>query len=94
MIGGANVICFTPIDLRHRQTGNCLHIVAGVVQRQAAGLAVCQYEGEDCFYLFGCDVDWNSVTDTWHPSLDDALDAAEIEYVGVSETWLKHGNQG
>ena len=90
MIDGAKVICFTPIDGRHQPTGNCRHIVGGVVQGPASGLAVCQYEGEDCFYLFGCDANWNSNTDTWHETLDVALGAAEFEYVGVSTTWLKH----
>ncbi len=63
-IGGANVVLYTPIDERHRPTGNCHQIVAGVVQGPAAGLAICQYDDEDCFYLFGCDEDWFSVTDT------------------------------
>jgi hypothetical protein len=89
MIDGAKVICFTPIDLRHRATGNCRQIIAGVAQGQAAGLAVCQYEGEDGFYLFGCDVDWNCITDTWCPTLDEVLAQAEFEYVEVSKTWRK-----
>ena len=90
MIGGAKVICFKPIDARHQPTGYCRHIVAGVVQGAAAGLAICQYEGEACFYLFGCDANWNSVTDTWHETIDEAFGAAELEYVGVSKTWLRH----
>jgi len=62
-----------------------------VLQGPAAGLAICHHEGEDCFYLFGCDSSWNTVTDTWHQSLDDALAQAEFEYEGVSKTWQKHG---
>ena len=87
-IGGANVICYTPIDGRHRHTGNCRQIVAGVLQGAAAGLAICQYEGEDSFYLFGCDENWQCVTDTWHQTLDDAKHQAEFEYEGVSGTWI------
>jgi len=87
-IGGATVICYTPIDGRHRRTGNCRQIVAGVLQGAAAGLAICQYEGDDSFYLFGCDEDWQSVTDTWHQTLEDAKDQAEFEYEGVSSTWI------
>lgn len=90
IIDGANVVCFTPIDGRHQPTGECRQIVAGIVQGPASTLAICQYKGEDCFYLFGCDADWNSVTDTWHETLDNALGQAEFEYVGVSKTWLKH----
>lgn len=90
VVGGAKVICFTPIDGRHQPTGGCRQIVAGILQGPAAGLAICQYEGEKCFYLFGCDADWNSVTDTWHETLDEALRQAEFEYVGTSKTWQKH----
>lgn len=63
-IDGAKVILFTPIDQRHHQTGNCRQVVAGVHQGPAAGLAICQYEGEEGYYLFGCDATWSSITDT------------------------------
>jgi hypothetical protein len=89
-IGGAKVICFTPIDSRHRHTGNCRQIVAGVLQGAAAGLAICQYEGQDGYYLFGCNAEWDSVTDTWHQTLEEAKEQAEFEYEGVSETWAHY----
>lgn len=86
-IGGAKVICYTVIDERHQPTRNCKQIVAGVLQGPAAGLAICQYKGEKSFYLFGCDSEWHSVTDTSHDTLEDAKEQAEFEYEGVSETW-------
>jgi hypothetical protein len=86
-IGGAKVICFSPIDHRHRHKGNCRQIVAGVLQGPAAGLAVCQQEGDAYFYLFGCDAEWNGITDTCHKTLEEALQQAEFEYEGVSNTW-------
>jgi hypothetical protein len=86
-IGGATVICYSPIDERHRHTAKTKQIVSGVVQGAASGLAICEYSGEDSYYLFGCDSDWNSVTDTWHLSLEDAKLQADFEYEGVSETW-------
>jgi hypothetical protein len=91
VVSGAKVICFTPIDERHHHTGNCKQIVAGIVQGPAAGLAVCQYPGENCFYLFGCNAAWGSVTDTWHETLEEAKEQAEFEYEGVSATWQEHG---
>jgi len=51
-------------------------------------LAICQYEGETAYYLFGCDADWNTVTDTWHETLEGALQQAEFEYEGISRTWI------
>jgi hypothetical protein len=88
-IGGANVVLYSSIDERHRTTGNCLQIVAGALRGPAAGLAICQYDGEDCFYLFGCDEEWSSVTDTRHQSIDEAKGQAEFEYEGVSATWQR-----
>jgi hypothetical protein len=88
-VGGARVVLYTPIDERHRHTGNCKQIVAGTLMGAAAGLAICRYEGEDCYYLFGCDEDWNTQTDTWHETLGDAKAQAEFEYEGVSATWQK-----
>ena len=88
-VGGASVVLYTPIDERHRHTGNCEQIVAGELMGAAAGLAICQYEGEDSFYLFGCDENWETVTDTWHQTLQEAKEQAEFEYEGVSATWQK-----
>ena len=93
-IGGATVIYYTPIDGRHRHTGACRQVVAGVLQGGAAGLAICRYEGDDCYYLFGCDEKWESVTDTWHETLDDAKREAEFEYEGVTSTWARPALSG
>lgn len=86
-INGAFVICFTPIDNRHRHTANCRQIVGGETQGACAGLAICKFDDNDEFYLFGCDGNWNVVTDTWHQSIDEAKEQAEFEYEGVSNTW-------
>jgi hypothetical protein len=86
-IGGARTVLFTKIDSRHRHTGNTAHIVAGEQMLPVAGLAICQYERDTGFYLFGCDDHWNSITDTWHASLDDAKAQAEFEYTGADATW-------
>lgn len=87
VIGGAKVICFTPLDAQHRHTGNCKQIVNGILLGAAAGLAICQYEGESAYYLFGCDAEWNTLSDTWHETLENAKEQAEFEYEGVSLTW-------
>jgi len=88
-IGGAKVICYTPIDDRHKFTGNCKQIVAGKLMGTMAGLAICQYDKNDAFYLFGCTADWNSVTDTWHQTVEEAKGQAEFEYQGTIHTWIK-----
>ena len=86
-IGGAKVILFTTIDQRHRHTGNCRQVVAGDPMGPVAGLAICQYEAGGGYHLLGCDATWQSVTDTWHPTVEEATSQAEFEYEGVTETW-------
>lgn len=86
-IDGAIVVCYSPIDHRHRPTGACTHTAAGIVRSSFSALAIGRYEGEEGFYLFYCDETWCTVTDTWHQTLDDAMRQAEFEYAGVSATW-------
>jgi hypothetical protein len=78
---------YSAIDARHQHTGRTRQIVAGVLQGPLAGLAICRYDEEVGFYLFGCDGHWNTITDTWHGSLEDAKEQAEWEYAGVTQTW-------
>jgi hypothetical protein len=100
-IADARVICYTPIDHRHRYTGRTKHIAGGVptgtgaashfeggvLMGQPAGLAICQVDGETCYYLFGCDAEWCSFSDTWHETLEDAMAQAEHEFEGTRATW-------
>jgi hypothetical protein len=86
-IDGATVDMHTSIDGRHRATGKCRQIVNGMIMSPASGLVICHYEGEDGFYLFSCDENWNVVTDTLHDTLEGAQAQAEFEYEGVSATW-------
>lgn len=86
-IAGARVVLFTRIDHRHYPTGACLHVVNGAVPSTFRGLAICQYDGEDCCYLFYCNDLWEPVTDTWHQTVEDALAQAEIEFAGSRATW-------
>ena len=89
VIDGARVVMFTQIDSRHRATGNCQQIVNGVISGSAYGLAICSYDGDAGYYLFGCDSNWNAVTDTFHETIEQAQAQAEFEYQGVTATWLK-----
>ena len=90
-VGGARVVLYSVLDQRHRPTGACRHVVDGEPQAPFAGLAICQYESEEAYYLFYCDEDWNAVTDTWHQSLAEAREQAEFEYEGVRATWIQPG---
>lgn len=89
IIGGAKVILYTPIDERHQWTGNTQHIVNGKLADNICGLAICQYELEEGYYLFGCDENWQSVTDTFHDTIEDAKDQAAFEYENIHHSWIK-----
>jgi hypothetical protein len=91
IIGGAKVILYTSIDGRHHFTGNCKQLVAGRLTGPMAALAICQYDGDNAYYLFGCDKDWNSITDSWHQDIEEAIDQAEFEYEGSRQTWNENG---
>ena len=54
------------------------------------GLAICQYENEPGFYLFGCDAGWQALLDTWHETMNDAHDLAEADYGIVADVWEAH----
>lgn len=86
-VGGAKVVLYTLIDDKHKHTEKCKQIVAGVLMGKVVGLAICQYEDDSGFYLFGCDQDWQTLTDTWHETIKAAKDQAEFEYEGVTATW-------
>ncbi len=60
------------------------HLVAGREVTAFANLALAQYENDSGVYLFYCDEDWNTVTDTYHGTLEEALAQAEFEFGAVS----------
>jgi hypothetical protein len=88
-IGGAKVLWFTPIDERHRKTGNGCHQVYRASEQPGAvaGLAICQPPDDTVgFYVFGCDAEWQSITDTWHESVELAKTCVELHYEGALAT--------
>ena len=52
-------------------------------------MAICGGSESNGYMLFGCDAEWNTVTDTWDQTADDALDQAEYDYPGVEEWWVR-----
>jgi len=88
-VGGLRVLFYSSIDQRYHFTGACDHIIGGAAWGPAARLAICQYEGDPGFYLLSCDAEWYGGTDTWHESIEAAMNQAEFEYKGVSQTWQR-----
>jgi hypothetical protein len=82
------LICYTPIDQRHHFTDGCKQFVDGKKVGPMADLMICRCQTEDAFYLFGCDNNWNVITDTLHQFLEEAKEQAEFEYSGSTNTWI------
>ena len=68
----ADLSCIIPTKTRH--------VVEGRVVEDFAALAIAQYKRGEGVYLFDCDADWNSVTDTYHDNIQGAIAQAEFEF--------------
>lgn len=86
---GRDVVAYTALDDRHASTGATRHFLGGQLAPRPKGLLICRNEAEGGFFLFGCDQDWNPITDTWHATLDGAMAQAEFEHRGTMGTWIK-----
>ena len=85
-VGEAKVVLYSPIDQRHKHTGQCKHEVSGVVLGKAEWAAICQYENDTGYYLFLC-YESDDLSDTYHETIEDAKEQAELEYEGIASTW-------
>jgi hypothetical protein len=65
-------------------TGATRHVVHGREVASFAHLALAQYENDSGVYLFYCDADWNTVTDTYHDTLEAAVSQTEFEFGSVT----------
>lgn len=55
----------------------------------AYGFAICQYEDGGGYYLFSCNDDLNELADTWHETIDEAIDQVDYNHPGVLHNWVK-----
>jgi hypothetical protein len=86
-LAGSPVLMHAMVDRRHGPTGSAAGFMRGEPFLPTA-LAICGDAGGG-FYLFGCDAEWNTVTDTWHQTVEDAMEQAEFEYPGIGERWIR-----
>lgn len=88
-LDGARTVCIASIGEHQHHTGLTRHFKQGSLQGAAANLAICCYidDPDSGFYLFGCDADWNVITDTWHESLEAAKRQARHEYENIDDAW-------
>ena len=87
-IDGAQLISYLVLSNINHRTGNTEHIVGGTPIENFHGLAICQYQNDNWFYLFYCDSSWEAITDTYHASILNAKEQAEFEYTNTANAWL------
>lgn len=87
-LGGLPVIACAILDPRHEPAGGGVEFMRGE-RFVPAALAICRDVQDGGYYLFGCSVEWEAVTDTWHQTLEDAMDQAESEHPGIGERWIR-----
>jgi hypothetical protein len=86
-IDGAKVLSIADLS-DSRRTSNTRHVVNGVERADFAALAIAQYDANPGFYLFYCDEDWNTITDTYHDTIEGAVAQARFEFEPVVFTDL------
>jgi hypothetical protein len=85
-IGGAKTLFITKSETYFE------HILRNDIEIAIKYLAICKYENESVFYLFGCDNEFNSHTDYLFEEIEDAFEDAKGIYKTENFNWIKIGN--
>lgn len=83
----ADLIAFLVLNEKNHRTGFAQHFVNGNFAMDFNALAICKYEGSPGFYLFYCDNNWNVITDTYHATVEEAIEQTESEYSNTKGEW-------
>lgn len=71
----AQVLYFTP-----RSSYGIVCFTTGEIAHRICYLAICKYENDNEFYLFGCDADHNVVSDSPWCSVEECMSVASSSY--------------
>jgi hypothetical protein len=83
LIDGATILRFADVS-DSLVTGATRHVVNGDEVTEFAALAIAQYPSDSGFYLFYCNENWEAMTDTYHETLEAAIEQAEFEFHPVA----------
>ena len=89
-----SVVFEVTLSERHRPTGDTEHFVGGVPMPPPARLRITQHDGEAGCSLLYLDEAGTEITDTWHQSLDDAMDQATFEFGVDPSEWGRVTDDG
>ncbi len=51
------------------------------------GLAICQYEDNDCVYRFSCDKNWETVQDGLYDTIENTIEQLPEQYKNSKVNW-------
>ena len=81
------VLLAVTLEARHRPTDNTRHFKAGELLPPPTRLTIARFAGDDGFYPLYLDSDGEEQTDTWHQSIEDAIDQAKFEFSVEPDEW-------
>ncbi|MVN23496.1 hypothetical protein [Mucilaginibacter arboris] len=64
------------------------NVIINDIQTSIEYIVVCQYKDDSGFYLFGCDKNFNTQTDFFYDSIDEALEDAKRLYQVQNIQWI------
>ncbi len=80
-VGGDQVVCFQVLP-----EAKTISRISGPVQINQ--LAICKCSAQAGLYLFGCNNGWQTYTDTWHESIEEAKEQAAFEFNADINAWF------
>ena len=83
-LDGALVIRSAEVTADVLPTGRTRHIRDGEAEGPLAQLAIARYAHDGGYYFLYLDAGGAVVTDTYHDSLEGAVEQAEYEYIGLA----------
>ena len=69
-------------------TGRTNHFIGNQPMPKPASFQIAQYENDAGFYLFYLNEKNEIMTDTWHETIEEAMDQAEWEFRIDSKNWV------
>ena len=86
-IDSADVIAYVELDPEIYKDSGSLRLYAdGILQNCFYGLAIATYDLSG-FYLFFCDMHWETENDTFHGSVAEAMETAEGKFGMTQSQW-------
>ena len=82
ILDNAHVLYFTP-----KASFGMVRFTTGEIADHICYLAICKYENDNTYYLFGCDSDYEVMCDSPWDSVEKCMQAASGSY-GCDISWI------